>query len=112
MKFHEFLEKDEACEKARRWVGEHGLKWAWDNCEHPGWMLWLLVDNYGDENSSWPTRKDVQALNTRLRKRYTILKDVALIVNGAEYRHVAACNFIRKHIKPGKLSELTARYED
>src|SRR5262245_35150456 len=40
--FQEKLESLKACSDARNWAKGKSLTEAWDQCENPRWMLWLL----------------------------------------------------------------------
>lgn len=31
-----------ACAPALRWIGDRTIEQAWRECEHGGWMCWLL----------------------------------------------------------------------
>ena len=50
--FQTLLESIEACPEARWWVGERSLAAAWEDCERPDWMLWLVAKMMGQEG--WP----------------------------------------------------------
>lgn len=41
MKFQEMLEKLDACDEAREWVGNHSLQEAWEVCDRPEWLMLL-----------------------------------------------------------------------
>src|SRR6516225_8658712 len=41
--FAEFLDRHEACIKARPWASRYEtLQDAWENCPNPAWLLWAL----------------------------------------------------------------------
>lgn len=105
MRFHEYLEKAGACDKGREWVGRHGLKWAWNNCERPGWLVWLIWRGDWDV---W--NESDEGIFPRVEKRFLSLRRQMWWYSDSR-RNVAACNYIRKHVKLGKLSDLTSQYE-
>jgi hypothetical protein len=49
--FRGLLEKLRACQTAMDWVGKKSLKTAWNTCQEPTWMWWLIenVDNISDQ---------------------------------------------------------------
>jgi hypothetical protein len=42
-KFQRWLAARDACYPAREWVAGKTFAAAWDSCERPDWMLWLLL---------------------------------------------------------------------
>jgi hypothetical protein len=42
-KLQRYLESINACNEAREWVGNRGVKEAWAKCPRSDWMLWLLA---------------------------------------------------------------------
>ena len=123
MRFHEFLVQAMACYEARQWVGKRGMKWAWEHCKYPGWMFWLLARGAGRNNclgadfysdrKSWANWQEVCGLKGELARRYqNIPRSLRWYSHAENYRNVYACNYIRKHFRLGKLSELTKQYEE
>jgi len=55
--FQTLLESIKACPEARRWVGERSLAAAWEDCERPDYMLWLVGCMVGQEG--WPTHQQL-----------------------------------------------------
>ena len=109
MKFCEFLVKADACPAGRDWVGRHGMKWMWENCEYPGWMMWLLwkaADTHG-----WLSMVEWGEIARYIRSYFPPLPD-GWYLNAEKFPQIDACNYIRGHVKLGKLAKLTARYEE
>ena len=76
MTFREYLEYDGACEAACQWVGNRGMKWAWDNCTYPAWMMYLLSVNCAlrPRLPSWPSRLEYYDLQNAVDKRFPSLR--------------------------------------
>jgi len=112
MKFPKVLKELGACFEGQDWVGYHGMKWAWENCEYPGWMLWFLYrvcEIIADEFSSWPELSQIEDLEVKIELKYSMPRSTPfrpwyLDCSGPENEY--ACNYIRKHVKLGKLSEV------
>jgi len=49
MRFREWLEEHGACDKGIDWVGNRSARRVWDECEHPGWMLWFIVEIFDED---------------------------------------------------------------
>jgi hypothetical protein len=49
--FRGLLEDLHACQTAMDWVGKKSLKTAWNTCQEPSWMWWLIenVDNISEQ---------------------------------------------------------------
>lgn len=41
-KFQRWLETHNACLEARMWVGDKTFAQAWDGCDRPDWMFWVV----------------------------------------------------------------------
>lgn len=57
MTFSKWLESIDACLEACEWVGTRSAARAWADCEHGGWMLYLLGLMMG--KPGWPSRRVV-----------------------------------------------------
>lgn len=42
--FRQWLGECGACEPAREWVGNKSFPQAWDTCESPDWMFWVVKE--------------------------------------------------------------------
>lgn len=51
MRFKEHLIELGACDEAVEWVGRRGIRRAWTECEHGGWMMWLLAKTGFDQKA-------------------------------------------------------------
>ena len=41
--FKEWLVQRNACEPAIKWVGSKDAEQAWEQCEHPWWLVWYII---------------------------------------------------------------------
>jgi len=109
MTFAKWLEEVGACKAARDWVGNHGLLWAYKNCTRPHWMLWVLEMAYHCE--TWPTSFDLSQLWLKLYDAGFDM-DVWCATREDSRQYPRMCDFIRAHVKPGTVSNLTRRFEE
>ena len=42
MTFHEWLESNDACDEAMKWLGDRTIQQTWDECERGEWLAWWL----------------------------------------------------------------------
>ncbi|HUU88606.1 MAG TPA: hypothetical protein VMX17_12755 [Candidatus Glassbacteria bacterium] len=56
VKFYNYLNKIQACDPAVKWVKKKTLKPAWERCENPLWMMWLVLEI----SESGPFKKSYQ----------------------------------------------------
>lgn len=57
MKFKDKLKELEACSDVIEWVGNKGLKKAWDTCDRADWMFWLAAKMIGKKG--WSTQQEI-----------------------------------------------------
>ncbi len=55
--FKDYLNHLKACREAITWVGDRTSAEAWNECEHPDWMFWLLRLRQHVRKDGWPTKE-------------------------------------------------------
>ena len=62
MNFTDAMTQMNACSGAKEWIADNGLgfKQAWETCQRPDWMLWLVGQMCGRKR--WPDRKAIVLL--------------------------------------------------
>lgn len=59
MRFRDWLKENDACDEARKWVGNRGVLKAWRECEEWRWLEWFAANLRVDFDLRWSAQHTV-----------------------------------------------------
>lgn len=121
--FAEKLNQLNACNDARAWAAEKTLSQAWQECQKPEWMLWLLGRSTANKTaiatiaveiaelsaanaSAYPAVAECIAVVKRYLAGTATAEELSAAESAASAAKSAQCEIIRKLVDANQINEL------